>query len=166
MSSIVGPVDLSCYFNEDDGSLPEIEVAFGDSALVPLAFKHLYERGARNVTVNGGYVWIKASQADRPFSGPEDALLVVAGEIDAFHVVLGSITGAICQIPDLGVFVFAEGLLFDYRMGADWGQAEIHSLLSLLRQLQKLGGSISVRWWGADGERDFLDALARTDPDR
>jgi len=33
-------------------------------------------------------------------------------------------------------------------------------LLELLRQLCSLGGVVSVPWWGIEGERDFLEALA------
>ncbi|MGY4891986.1 hypothetical protein [Xanthomonas euvesicatoria] len=152
-------MDLLEYFANDDGSLPEVQVAFSDSSLVPLAFKHLYDRGARNVTVNGGHLWIKASDSEKPFSGYEDALLVASGDAEAFHVVLGGIAGSSSPIPDLGVFVFADSLDFDYRMGAVWGQNEIQSFLALLDQLRELGGQVSVPWWGADGEQDFLTAL-------
>lgn len=98
-------MDLLEYFANDDGSLPEVQVAFSDSSLVPLAFKHLYDRGSRNVTVNGGHLWIKASDSEKPFSGYEDALLVASGDAEAFHVVLGGIAGSSSPIPDLGVFV-------------------------------------------------------------
>jgi hypothetical protein len=153
-------MDLSKYFETNDGSLPEIEVTFSDPSRMPLAFQHLYSRGAQNVTANGGSLWLTRSQIDVPFSGPESASLVRSGAADAFHVVLGGIAGSDRKIPDLGVFVFPDCLAFDYRMGSDWGAQEIQSLLALLRQLHELGGVVSVPWWGADGERDFLDALA------
>jgi hypothetical protein len=152
-------MELSEYFENDDGSLPEIEITFADPSAVPLALKHLYDRGARNVTVKGGYVWISESQSEKPFSGPDDAFLVASGVAEAFHVVLGGIAGTNCPIPDLGVFVFTDTLALDYRMGSDWGPLQIQSFLELLRQLRGLGGKISVPWWGADGERDFLVAL-------
>jgi hypothetical protein len=155
-------MELSEYFVTDDGSLPEVQVAFSDPALVPLTFKHLYDRGARNVTINGGYLWIKASDSEKPFSGYEDALLVASGEAEPFHVVLGGIIGSDSPVPDLGVFVFTESLDFDYRMGSAWGQGEIQSFVKLLRQLRELGGHVSVPWWGADGEQDFLAALGGT----
>ncbi|MCC5085434.1 hypothetical protein [Xanthomonas campestris] len=155
-------MDLSKYFERNDGSLPEVEVKFPNRSAVSVAFKHLYDRGARNVTVNGGYVWIKETQSEKPFGGPEDAVLVASGAAEAFHVVLGGIAGTDCPIPDLGVFVFTDSLALDYRMGSDWGPPEIQSWLELLRQLLGLGGEVSVPWWGADGERDFLVALSST----
>ncbi|MFS2036554.1 hypothetical protein ACEN8I_21215 [Polaromonas sp. CT11-55] len=153
-------MNLSRYFETNDGSLPEIEVTFSDSSRMLLAFQHLYNRGARNVTANGGSLWLTQSQTEAPFSGPESASLVVSGAAEAFHVVLGDIAGSDRTIPDLGVFVFPDTLAFDYRMGPDWGSPEIQSLLALLRQLCELGGAVSVPWWGLDGERDFLEALA------
>ena len=152
-------MNLSRYFESDDGSLPEIEVTFSDPSQVPGAFAHFFARGARDVTRGGSHLWIRAAQAERPFAGPGDAALVSSGEADPFHVVLGSITGTGSPIPDLGVSVFTDSLTLDYRMGPGWGVDEIQSLLSLLLQLQTLGGVVSVPWWGADGERDFQAAL-------
>jgi len=153
-------MDLSTYFVTDDGSLPEVEVSFSDPSLIPVAFKYLYERGARNATVNGGYVWLKATGVEKPFSGHEDASLVASGDAEAFHVVLSGIAGSSTTLPDLGVFVFTESLAFDYRMGPEWGENEIESFFALLNQLCKLGGQVSVPWWGAEGEQDFLYALS------
>lgn len=147
------------YFATNDGSLPEVEVTYSDSSLVPQAFQYLFDHGAKNVTVDGGYLWIKATQSGKPFSGPQDALLVSSGAAEGFHVVLSGLYGTRGQIPDLGVFVFTNSLTLDYRMGAQWGQDQIYSLLELLRQLRDLGGVISTPWWGAEGEHDFLAAL-------
>jgi hypothetical protein len=152
-------VDFSKYFAGNDGSLPEIVVTYSDSSLIPQAFQHLFNQGAKNVTADGGYLWIKASQSEKPFSGPQDAVLVSSGAAEPFHVVLSGLHSAKVQIPDLGVYVFTHSLTLDYRMGADWGKDQIYSLLELLRQLRGLGGIISIPWWGAEGELDFLAAL-------
>lgn len=53
-NSLVQNVVLTNYFDTDDGSLPEIEVIFDSASSIPVAFAHLYERGARNVTQGGG----------------------------------------------------------------------------------------------------------------
>lgn len=152
-------MDLSRYFETNDGSLPEIEVTFSEPSRMPLAFQHLYDRGAQNLTADGGHLWLTGPQTEAPFLGPESASIVVSGAAEAFHVVLGGIAGSDRRIPDLGVFVFPDTLAFDYRMGSDWGPQEIQSLLELLRQLCALGGVVSVPWWGVEGERDFLAAL-------
>lgn len=152
-------MNLTQYFSTHDGSLPEIDVAYREAASAVEAFALLYERGARNVTADGGHLWMRATRSEKSFSGPADALLMAEGLADPFHVVLGGICGTNQIIPDLGVFVSTEGLVLDYRMGPEWGQAEIESFLELLRKLHSLGGTISAAWWGEDGERDFQAAL-------
>lgn len=86
---------------------------------------------------------------------------MTGGLADPFHVVLGGIRGTNQVIPDLGVFVSTDGLVLDYRMGPEWGQAEIESFLELLRKLRSLGGRISAAWRGEDRELDFQAALER-----
>ncbi|MET1078925.1 MAG: hypothetical protein ABWY06_13005 [Pseudomonas sp.] len=150
---------LAKYFKTDDGSLPEIEVSFNTHAQVAAAFQHLYDRGAVNVTLGPNNVWSRFNHSERPYSGPSDAALVGSREIDPFHVVLRSVCGSDIPVPDLGVFVFPDSLTIDYRMGDGWGEPQIDSLLKLLGQLRLLGGSVSVPWWGVEGESDFLNAL-------
>lgn len=152
-------LNLTQYFSTDDGSLPEIEVAYREAASAVEAFALLYERGARDVTVDGGHLWMRATRSEKSFSGPADALLMAEGLADPFHVVLGGVRGTDQVIPDLGVFVSTDGLVLDYRMGPEWGRVEIESFLELLRKLRSLGGTVSLAWWGEDGERDFHAAL-------
>lgn len=152
-------MELLQYFDTNDGSLPEVEVAFSDPSQMVQAFRCLFDCGARNVTVNGGYLWEIESQSEIPFSGPAAAALVMARAVEPFHVVLADVNCGGSSIPDLGVFVDSNSLILDYRMGPDWGKPEIQSLLALLRQFSALGGVVSVSWWGADGGAAFLDAL-------
>jgi hypothetical protein len=147
------------YFDTDDGSLPEITLTFADPSQVTRAFEHLFACGARNVSVGGGSLWLTASQSETPFSGASDAALVISGAADSFHVVLAGVICSGSSIPDLGVFVDTDSLTLDYRMGSSWGEPEVQSLLTLLRQLRDFGGVVTVPWWGADGERAFLGAL-------
>jgi hypothetical protein len=152
---------LARYFVTDDGSLPEVEVSFNTHAQAETAFQYLCERGSVSVAFGPNNVWSKSSHSERPYAGPGDAALVDSGEIDPFHVVLRNVCcGSDVTIPDLGVFVFPDSLTIDYRMGADWGEPQIDSLLKLLSQLRQLGGTVSVPWWGVEGERDFLNALS------
>lgn len=154
-------MDLAQYFNNDDGVFPEINVTFTNPTQVKLAFEHLFAREARDVTVNGGLLLFTESQKEELFSDVQDAvLMVVTGKGDSFRIVFAGVIGTDCPIPDLGVFVSANSLVFDYREGTHWEQAEIHSLLVLLRQLRELGGVVSMPWFSfGNGERDFLDAL-------
>jgi len=149
-------MDLSRYFECDDGSLPEIEVDFNNRESLQQAFAHFFELGAENVAVNGSYLWLRKELREEPFAGPGDAALVTNGLADSFHVVLDSIIVDNHRLPVLGIFVDPLSLVIDYRMGPHWGRSKVGALLNLLKSLIKLGGSVSViKWWGADGQEDF-----------
>jgi hypothetical protein len=149
-------MDLSRYFENDDGSLPEIEVEFSSAESLQRAFSYLFDLGAENVAIDGSYLWLRKERREEPFSGPGDAALVTDGKADSFHVVLGSINVDGHRLPPLGVFVDASSLVIDYRMGQDWSRVKVGALISLLKSLIALGGNVSaVRSWGADGQEDF-----------
>jgi hypothetical protein len=149
-------MSLSRYFENDDGSLPEIEIEFDSSESLRRAFDHLFDLGAVNITVNGSYLWLRKERREEPFSGPRDAALVTGGQADPFHVVLGSISIENQKLPDLGVFVDPSSLVIDYRMGPAWSCAKVGALLNLLKSLIAFGGYVSVvNSWGVDGQEDF-----------
>ena len=149
------------YFETDDGSLPEIEVTFAEPSHIVKAFTHLFTLGANIHSANETTLRLRESQSEVPFTGPEDAALVTSGEAESLQILLNGITCAGCRLPDLGVFVGLNELILDYRMGLEWGPHQINGLIALLRELQNLGGEISVRkWWGDEGQQVFEDALA------
>ena len=149
-------MDISRYFQNDDGSLPEIEVEFSSAESLQRAFSYFFDLGAENIAINGSYLWLRKEQREEPFSGPRDAALVIDGKADPFHVVLGSINVDSHELPVLGVFVDPSSLVIDYRMGQDWSRVEVGALMNLLKSLIALGGNVSVaRWWGTDGQDNF-----------
>lgn len=152
-------MNLNRYFERDDGSLPEIEVAFVSLAQASEAFHHVLACGARDVTCGDSPLRIRGAQAEERRDAAATAALAANDVVDPVHVVLGGITIDGVSIPDLGVFVSMDGFTFDYRMGLAWGMQEIHAFISLLQQLRMLGGVVSVPWWGVEGERDFQEAL-------
>jgi len=149
------------YFVTDDGSLPGLEVRYSNPNQVSKAFEFLFANNARNVTAGGGYLWIKSSQKEKPFTGAGDAALVVCESAEPFHVVLAGITIANYPLPDLGVLVLPSSLNIDYRMGSAWGASGVNALLILLKELCGLGGTLVAPWWGAEGEHEFTEALRR-----
>lgn len=150
------------YFDRDDGSRPEIELAFAEPAALLRAFQLLFEAGARDVTVGGARLWLADAQTEQPFRGPGDVALVVDDQADAFHVMLAGIRIDGIVLPDLGVHVDPDRLTFDYRRGPPWSALQVDALLVLLVRLQALGGVVEVPWWGAHGEDAFRAALAET----
>jgi hypothetical protein len=130
--------ELRDLYGTDDGSLPEVRVDYMDSAATVSGFALLRERAVRVVSENACY-WSNTHDAERPLdSVTNPAALVVAGEAESFHVVLGGIQSESVTIPDLGVFVFPDQLALDYRMGPAWGAKELEALFGLLGQLVAL----------------------------
>ncbi|AYN96956.1 hypothetical protein EAW52_25010 [Pseudomonas sp. LTJR-52] len=150
------------YFETNDGSLPEIELIFSNPEKVSQAFELLLASDARDVTAGGGSLWLKAHQKQKPFMGSGDAALVIADIAEPFHVVLAGITSDGCTLPDLGVLVTQSCLTIDYRMGHSWREAEVRSFLVVLKKLCEFGGTLSVPWWGTDGEQVFMEAIRGT----
>lgn len=155
-------MELHRYFNEDDGSLPEIELHFRSSSQVAGAFAHLFDLGAVDVTVSGCRVWVQATDTERLFCSATDVDLVVHGALQPFHILLAKIAPIGTVLPDLGVFVEPDGITLDYRMGPEWGAAQVDGLIHLLRELCKRGASIAVPWWGAEGELAFKEHVGGT----
>jgi len=149
-------MDLSRYFENDDGSLPEIEIEFSSAESLQRAFSYFFDLGAENIAVNGSYLWLRKERREEPFSGAGDAALVTDGEAESFHVVLGSINVDSHELPALGVFVDPTSLVINYRMGQDWSRVKVGAFVNLLKSLTALGGNVSVaRWWGVNGQKDF-----------
>ena len=136
--------ELCDLFDTDDGSLPEVRVDYMDSAATVSGYALLRGRAARVVSENACF-WSKTHSADRPLDSVSNAaVLVVSGEAEAFHVVLGGIQSRGVTIPDLGVFVFPDQLAFDYRMGPAWGPKELEALFELLGELIALDPHASL----------------------
>ncbi|MUV14646.1 hypothetical protein [Noviluteimonas gilva] len=150
---------LRAYFEEDDGSLPEVDIAFASDAGLLQAFDLLYSLSSANVASGEAHIHEREQARDRRFEGPEDARRMLAGQVDPFHVLLADIDVAGQRIPDLGVFVFPGRLCLDYRMGQAWTDARIDALLQLLVQLEALGGRVSVPGWEDSGEDEFRKAI-------
>jgi hypothetical protein len=147
------------YFDTDDGSLPEIEIAFATTDALKAAFRDLFTLGAIDSSKGEKRLWMTREERELPFTGAGDVELMVSGTVDAFHVVLEAIEFAGTRLPQLGFWVDPNRLTVDYRMG-EWNERQISSLLGLLCRLRDHGGRISVPWWGEDGEAGFLAAIA------
>ena len=130
--------ELHDLFDTDDGSLPEFRVCYSNVDATIVGYALLRTRAARVVS-RDAHFWSAVHGEDRPVdSVPNAAALVVAGDAEPFHVVLGGIRGHASEIPDLGVFVFPDQLALDYRMGPAWGPAELEALFELLAELTRL----------------------------
>lgn len=154
-----GPMPLRPYFTDDDGSLPEIELHYADAERLVASFVYLYSLpGMRDMT-RSDRLWDLRQERETGFVGPEDSRRVVSGEVSAFHRLLEGLRVGDRPLPALGVFVDPDRLVLDYRMGAEWGDAEIFALMRLLAELRRRGARIAVPGWGADGDCAFRMAV-------
>jgi hypothetical protein len=109
--------ELCDLFETDDGSLPRVLLNSRNRQVVANAYVALRALG-QDVTYQGASYWSVSQSQARPLdSVPNAAELVLSGEAEPFHFVLRGITMDGTVVPDLGVFVFDEGLDFGYRVG-------------------------------------------------
>lgn len=125
-------------FNVDDGSLPSIEIA----QLSPDGVQAIYAMLRSRSRLYGDAtreLWSRTLEASIPIdSVPNAAVLVTEGHADAFHFGLTSITAFGTELPELGVFVFPDCIELDYRMGPEWGPAQVAGFFELLHDCASL----------------------------
>lgn len=126
--------ELHDLFETDDGSLPEIRVDFAAPDALVAGYAVLRARAARIVSEAPTFWSIEAEERALD-SVPNAAELVVSGDAEPFHVVLGGLDVGGVELPDLGVFVTPDQIALDYRMGPAWGPAQLGALFELLREL-------------------------------
>lgn len=119
-------------FDTDDGSFPGIEVA----KLSPAGVSAVYAMLRRRSRLSGAppTFWSRTRDESVLVDGvPDAAGLVAAGEAEAFHhCIEGLVVGGV-ELPVLGVFVWPDGVELDYRMGREWGPAQVAGFFELLR---------------------------------
>ena len=157
-------------FDTDDGSLPEIAIAHITPA--GLADVWMYLRTAAVEYAGDNWFWHHSTERETPLDSVQNAAaLVVIGEAEIFHTVLNGISFFGSVIPDLGVFVFQDAIVLDYRMGHDWNAANLTALFELLRQIQNIepGAQISLSptffhpKWRAEFQAAFAEYIQRAE---
>jgi hypothetical protein len=63
------------------------------------------------------------------------AELVASGDAEAFHFCFTGLRIGAVELPELGLFVFPDGVELDYRMGPHWTREIIATFFELLREL-------------------------------
>ena len=135
---------LCQYFEHDDGSLPELELAYSDLAASVAAFNLLFSHSRFDFATGRATVYSIQDNAEVSFPGGDAASQVVAGTIEPFHVLLPELTVEARTIPDLGVFFSQGRIVIDYRMGPSWAAQEIQDCMLLLSHCVAHGGDLSV----------------------
>ena len=125
--------ELVAVFDNDDGSLPDIELNNLSRDQVLDGYVYIRDHSNRLVTEGPSY-WSKSRDSDVLFSHSENpAEAALSGDTDSFHIVFGGIKSPKGKVvPDLGLFVHRDCLSFDYRKGPEWNEEALEGLFELI----------------------------------
>jgi hypothetical protein len=151
---------LHHLFDTNDGSLPSIELNNLNTQEIERIY--LYLRSQSELVSIGSYFWSTVAEEEIPIDSVENAAhLVIIGEAEDFHLVVSGLTFGDAVIPDLGIFVFKNLIELDYRMGEEWGIAEVDALFMLFSKIRELAPLVEIdlpEFYTEDNER-FTSAL-------
>jgi hypothetical protein len=128
--------ELLGIFGTDDGSLPDIELNNLVKGDVILGYEFIRDHASYISSKEPSY-WSTLENCDVQFSYSDNiATLVVSGTADPIHLCFDGITSPSGKrIPELGLYIFTDGLSLDYRMGPEWNQGAIQGLFELISSL-------------------------------
>lgn len=150
-------------FTEDDGSLPGIEFRNLLPTSVRVLVNYFFQHG--QLTAEDATLWHNQMQADVPIKQFDDpAGLVVAGIAAPFHCCFQLQSHGVKTIPVLGLFVFQDVVVIDYRMGSDWNRENVDAFFRLLAHLKSIAPEATVESADSEGLSypfEFKEALGR-----
>lgn len=152
---------LRFLFETDDGSLPDIRIA----GLSPDGVVSVFDLIRTRATLNSDAAfWHRVlDRAELLGAHRDPAGMVVSGEAGPFRVLASKISVGETILPDLGVFVFSDEVILDYRMGPEWDETKLGALFELLRSLTDAAPEARVKLDEhvlPEVERLFLDEWA------
>ncbi len=136
---------LHHLFDTNDGSLPDIEL----NNLTGEGVENIYAflRQNSDIVSCGSYFWSIPEEKEVPVDAVENAAsLVVKGEAECFHIVLAGLSFNGATIPDLGVFVFQNSIVLDYRMGEWWESAELEALFMCFSKIREIAPAVEINY--------------------
>jgi hypothetical protein len=129
--------ELAGYFEEDDGSLPEIRLLDLTAEGVVRVFAEVRRRAEPLDPAT--HVWHdELEQTVALADVPDVAELAATGRIGPPHFLLSGIRSAGVRLPDLGIYIDPGEVALDYRMGKDWNADVLAAFVELLVELQRL----------------------------
>ncbi|WP_444946300.1 hypothetical protein ACJJIP_04640 [Microbulbifer sp. VTAC004] len=137
--------ELIEIFGENDGSLPDIEIANLTAEEVILGYEILRNH-AGCISSENTYYWSVSKQCEVPISLEDNpSELVVSSEAEPFHLCFGNVKSPSGkELPELGLFVFSNSLALDYRMGPEWNQDAIEGLFELISAITKKSQNFEI----------------------
>lgn len=135
--------DLKPLFEKDDGYFPEIYLAKIPREKVVKIYDLI--RAKTRFLVGSPTFFHRVEQKDKGIdSVPNAALEVVSRKAEPFHFLVQGVIFLETRIPDLGIFIFDNGVAIDYQKGKAWGEKEILAFFEFLRQVVDLAGDAEI----------------------
>ena len=75
---------------------------------------------------------------------PNAAALVASGDAESIHFCFTGMRVGGVELPELGLFVFPDGVELDYRMGTRWTREAIGAFFEFLRELRAIAPNATV----------------------
>lgn len=130
--------ELIAIFVEDDGSLPDIELnqLTGEEVIEGYEF---VRKQSTHISSKEPHYWSKNRDCEVPILFEDNpSRLVVSGDAEPFHLCFDGIHSPSGKaIPELGLFVYSDGLSFDYRMGPQWNIEAVEGLIEFIAEMSR-----------------------------
>lgn len=141
------------FFNNEDGSLPDIIISSTKEADLLLIFKNLLTKSEKipdNITT-----WdeaIKKEVSCNSYQNLEDLFIKLKENSSGIPLIGLEQQGTI--LPELSIYVLENELELVYRPGKEWNTDKLKSLILLLKDLKERFKSIEV-YLNPEGEAPF-----------
>lgn len=124
------------FFEEDDGSLPGVNIRGMPPEVVDRTYRFLRSIGGTldDCIPPPTLHFVGRDESTPVDSVPNAAELVARGEVEPIHFVF-SVTFDGIRTPPLGLWVVEDGIGLDIRMGPEWTPPSAIAYLELLRKI-------------------------------
>lgn len=110
-----------------------------------LAAIYAYIRQGSRVSSETPEFWDRRQQRSVALDAvPNAAELVASGDAEVFHFCFTGLRVGAVELPELGLFVFSDGVELNYRMGPHWTRESITAFFELLRNLCRVAPKATI----------------------
>jgi len=124
-------------FDDNDGSLPSIDIENLDAAEIAHIFEVLMLEGKAQLE-EAEFYSLENNSMKSINSVSNAARLVPEFKASPFHLVFSGFHVNGREIPELGVFFFQDSISIDYRMGKNWNAYNLYAFFVFLNRIVKM----------------------------
>lgn len=137
--------ELEEIFNTDDGSLPDIELNNLSSQEVIAGYEIVRNCAEKISSKNPSYWSISAGKEIEIQFDQNPVQHVIDQEAEPIHLCFAGIRSPSGKaVPELGIFVFTDSLVLDYRMGQEWNAEAIEGLFEIIKGIASISHNMEL----------------------